>query len=62
MLTNDPRDALVLAHEHARHLYAERAAEDVLRRRAAGTRRILAESMRRAANRLDPTPLAHRAA
>jgi hypothetical protein len=60
MFTSDPRDALMVAHEHARHLREERAAERL--RNAAGTRRAVAASLRRAANRLDPTPLAARPA
>jgi hypothetical protein len=60
MFTSDPRDALVLAHEHARHLHAETAAERL--RGASGTRHALAAFLRRAANRLDPAPLAPRAA
>lgn len=60
MLPYDPRDALVLAHERARHLREETAAERL--RRASGTRRALAASLRRAANRLDPAPLAPRPA
>jgi hypothetical protein len=58
MLTSDPRDALVLAHERARHLREEAAAERL--RRVAGTRRArrrLAASLHYAANRLDPAPL-----
>ena len=60
MFTSDPRDALMVAHEHARHLREERAAERL--RRASGTRRALAASLRRAANRLDPAALAARPA
>jgi hypothetical protein len=56
MFTSDPRDALAVAHQHARHLRAERAAER-LRGRSV-TRRTLAASLRSAANRLDPAPLA----
>jgi hypothetical protein len=52
MFTSDPRDALVFAHERARRLCAG----------ASGTRRALAASLRRAANRLDPAPLAPRPA
>lgn len=59
MLINDPRDAVVLADERARHLREEAAAEHL--RRASGTRRALAASLRRAANRLEPS-LAHRPA
>jgi hypothetical protein len=60
MLTSDTRDALVVAHQHARHLREERAAERL--RNASGTRRALAASLRSAANRLDPAPLAPRPA
>lgn len=60
MFTTDPRDALVLAHEHARQLREESAARRL--RRASGTRRALAASLRRAADRLDRAPLAPRAA
>jgi hypothetical protein len=56
MLTSHPRDALVLAQERARRLREETAADDL--RPASGTRRALATSLRRAANRLDPAPLA----
>jgi hypothetical protein len=56
MFMSDPRDALVLAHERARHLREETAAEHL--RRRFGTRRALAASLRRAANRLDPPRLA----
>jgi hypothetical protein len=60
MFTSDPYDALVIAHDHARHLQAERAAERL--RPASRARRPLAELLRRLANRLDPAPLAHGAA
>ena len=60
MLTSDPRYALVLAHERARRLREESAAERL--RRSSGTRRALAESLRRAADRLDPAPFAPRPA
>jgi len=60
MLTSDPHYALVLAHERARRLREESAAEHL--RRASGTRRALAESLRRAADRLDPAPFAPRPA
>jgi hypothetical protein len=56
MFTTHPHDALVLAHERARHLRAETAAERL--RRASATRRALAASLRRTADRLDPLPLA----
>lgn len=60
MFTSHPRDALVLAHEHARRLRAETAADRL--RPAPDARRALAASLRRAANRLDPVPLAPRTA
>ena len=53
-------DLLDLAHEHGRALRAE-AAEERLRG-APGTRRALAASLRRVADRLDPAPLARRPA
>ena len=60
MFTNNPHDALVLAHERACHLRAEPAVDRL--QRGPGTRRALAASLRRAANRLDPTPLVSRPA
>ncbi|HYT51746.1 MAG TPA: hypothetical protein VEL10_06045 [Gaiellaceae bacterium] len=60
MFTNDPLDALVAAHERARQLRAEAAAERL--RGTSGTRRALAVSLRRAADRLDPAPLGRRTA
>jgi hypothetical protein len=60
MFTSDPRDALVFAHEHARRLRAETAADRL--RRPSGARRVIAASLRRAATRLDPAPLAARPA
>jgi hypothetical protein len=60
MFTSDPRDALFLAHERGRHLREETAADHL--RRASGIRRAIAKSLRRAASRLDPSPLAHRPA
>jgi hypothetical protein len=60
MFPSDPRDALMVAHERVRRLREERAAEGL--RNAAGTRRALAASLRRAANRLDPPALAARPA
>lgn len=53
MLTIDPRDTLVLAHEHARRLRDEAVARSD-RPLTGTTRRALAASLRRAANRLDP--------
>jgi hypothetical protein len=55
MFTTDARDALVVAHEHGRRLRAEAAAERLCA--ASGTRRALAASLRRAADRLDRAPL-----
>jgi hypothetical protein len=60
MSTLDPLDALFLAHERGRRLRAEAAAERL--RSTSGTRRALAVSLRRAADRLDPAPLARRPA
>jgi hypothetical protein len=60
VFSSNPRDALAVAHQHARHLRAERAAERL--RRGSVTRRALAASLRSAANRLDPAPLAPRRA
>ena len=60
MLTMNPDDALVVAHQRARQLRAEAAAERV--RRNAGTRRVLATSLRRLADRLDQAPFAPRPA
>ncbi len=56
MFTSDPLDALAVAHERGRRLRAEAAAERL--RGAPGTRRALAVTLRRAADRLDPAPLA----
>lgn len=53
-------DGLGQAHEHARNLRQEAAAERL--RRTAGTRRALALALRRLADRLDPAPLAPRLA
>ncbi len=52
MLTIDPRDALVLAHEHARQLREEIAAERL--RPASARRHALAGSLRSVADRLAP--------
>ena len=60
MFTSDPRDALVLAHEHVRHLRDEAAAERF--RRTSRTRRTLATSLRRLADHLDPAAFAPRPA
>ena len=60
MFTSHPLDALVVAHERGRQLCAEAAAERL--RGTSGTRRALALFLRRAADRLDPAPLARRPA
>ena len=61
MLTNNPNAALALAHERALDLRAKPAVARV--QRGAGARRAVAASLlRRAADRLDPTPLVHRTA
>jgi hypothetical protein len=62
MSSNHPLDALglALAHQHGGHLRAQAATRRVL-----GTsprRRDFAASLRRAADRLDATPLARRPA
>jgi len=56
-LTSDPLD---VAHERGRRLRAEAAAERL--RGTSRTRHVLAASLRRAADRLDPAPLARRTA
>jgi len=56
MFTGDPVDLLVVAHERGRQLRADAAAERL--RGTSGTRRVLAASLRRAADRLDPAQLA----
>ena len=58
MFPSDAHDVLLLAHERARQLREEAAADRL--RGASVTRRALAASLRRAADRLDPTPLRHR--
>lgn len=60
MFTSHPRDALVLAHAHARRLREETAAERL--RPASSLRPALAASLRRAADRIAPAPLAGRPA
>ena len=57
MLPHDPGTALVLAVEHAQLLRAQAAA---LRLPADALRAAFASCLRRAANRLDPAPLAAR--
>jgi hypothetical protein len=56
MLTNDPLEALAAAHARGRELRAEAATERL--RVTSATRRTLAASLRRLADRLDPAPLA----
>jgi hypothetical protein len=53
MLINNPFDDLAVAHTRGRRLRAEAAAERF--RGTSRPRRALAETLRRAANRLDPT-------
>jgi len=60
MLTTDPLELLTVAHERGRRLRAEAAAERL--RSTSGTRRALAVSLRRAADRLDPAAHANRPA
>jgi len=60
MVIAHPRDALEVAHEHARHLREEAAIRHP--RRAIGRRRALAASLRRMADRIDAVPLVHRPA
>jgi hypothetical protein len=60
MLIADPHLALTHAHERIRHLREESAAERL--GRTPRTRRALAASLRRLADRLDPARLAPRPA
>ena len=60
MFTIDRRDALVVAHEHVRHLREESAAERLVQPRS--LRRSVAASLCRVADRLDAPRLAPRAA
>jgi len=60
MFANDPRDALALLHSRGHSLRQERAAEAFRRTERRGA--SLAALLRRAADRLDPTPVAHRPA
>ena len=55
MFIPDPRYTLVFAHEHARRLQEDTAADRL--RRSPAVRHALAASLRRLANRLDRTPL-----
>ena len=55
LLVSHPRDELVVAHHHGDRLRAEAAAERLCGR--SGTRRVLAASLRRVAELLDPAPL-----
>jgi hypothetical protein len=56
MIISDPQDTLLIARERANRLRAEAAAERF--RAHSPKRRALAAGLRRAANRLDPAPLA----
>ena len=58
MFISHPLDALVVAHDRGRRLRAEAATERL--RGTSGTRSALAVVLRRAAERLDPPPLARR--
>jgi hypothetical protein len=60
MFANDPRDALALLQRRGRSLRQERAAEAFRRTERRGA--TLAALLRRAADHLDPTPVAHRPA
>jgi hypothetical protein len=60
MFANDPRDALALLESRGRSLRQERAAEAFRRTERRGA--SLAALLRRAADRLDPTPVVHRPA
>jgi hypothetical protein len=60
MLTSNPRDALAVAHDHGGRLRAEAATRRL--RTASAVRRVLAASLRRAADRLDRTSLTPRPA
>jgi hypothetical protein len=59
-LIPDPRDQLTIAHERGEDLRADAAA--VRSRGPLGTRRAIAVSLRRVADRLDPAPLGWRQA
>jgi hypothetical protein len=59
MQITDPRDALMIAHEHARRLRSTKGADRV--RPASAAHRTLASWLRHAADLLDPAPLARRA-
>jgi len=60
MLLPDARDQLLVAHERGQRFRDEGEAERL--RRRFSTRRALAVSLRRAADRLDPAPLGWRSA
>jgi hypothetical protein len=60
MFTTNAGEALLLAHDRPQRLREESAARRL--RRAPATYRALAASLRRAADRLDPAPLAPRPA
>jgi hypothetical protein len=56
MFISDPHDALRLVHDRGDRLRAEAEAERLFHT-PSGTRRALAASLRRAADRLDPAVL-----
>jgi hypothetical protein len=60
MFISDPRDTLEVVHSRGRALRRERAAEEFRRSTRRGA--SLAALLRRAADRLDPTPVVHRPA
>jgi hypothetical protein len=60
MLTTNPIDALLVAHQRGRELQAQAAAERL--GGTSGIRGALAAYLRRAADRLDPAPLTRRPA
>ena len=60
MIATHPLDSLALAHVRGDELRAQAAAERLPG--ASARRHAVAESLRRAANRLDATPLARTAA
>lgn len=59
-LIPDPRDQLTVAHERGHRLRTDAAADRLSG--PSGARRVLAASLRRAADRLDPAPLSWREA
>jgi len=60
MLTNHPLDTLAVVHQRGRQLRADAASEAV--RASSKTRHVLAVALRRAADHLEPAPIARRAA